>query len=91
MIYMKITMAMLMSAGLIETNGWYGHSGYGQFVMAFFYAGMLLAGAFFIVSTAEKYARRQKVRSYRMSLRENNSGKPARHYQPLYQRIKIVR
>ena len=91
MIYMKITLAILMSAGLIETNGFYGHSGYGQFVMAFVYAAILLAGAFFIVSAVEKYVRRQKIRSYRKSLRERNLSKPTRHYQPLYQRMRIVR
>ena len=91
MIYTKITLAILMSAGLIEANGFYSRSGYGQLVMAFVYAGVLLAGAFFIVSTAVEYARRSKIRSHRKSLRERNLSKPTRHYQPLYQRMRIVR
>lgn len=91
LIYLKITVAMAATAVLIESNALLGQGDLGRFMMAFVYAGFLLAGAFYIVSAAEKYILRQKVRTHRMSLRETNSRKSGRQYQPLYNRMKIVR
>ncbi len=91
LIYIKITIALAVSALLIVSNALLGGDGLGRIAIAFAYAGFLLAGAFYFVSAAEKYILRQKVRSYRMSLRETNSRKSGRQYQPLYNRMKIVR
>lgn len=91
LIYIKVTIALIISAALIESNALLGHGDSGRFLMAFVYAGFLLAGAFFIVSAAEKYIICQKIRNYRRFARAANSRKSARRFQPFYNGMKIVR
>lgn len=91
LIYLKITVALAASAVLIESNALLGRDGLGNFVMAFVHAGFLLAGAFYIVSAAEKYITRQKISNYRKFSRSAKLREPARQIQPVYSAIKIVR
>ncbi len=86
-IYLKITTAMLLSAGLIETGGWLDQDSYGEFVMAFVYAGFILAGAFFIISKMDKFAHPKQIK-HGKKLRNMNSGKSKRHFQPHFSGIK---
>lgn len=65
LIYIKITIALAVSAVLIESNALLRSDSLGRIAMAFAYAGFLLAGAFYFVSAAEKYVYRQKIRNYR--------------------------
>ncbi len=87
-IYLKITTAMLLSAGLIEANGWLDQDGYGEFVMAFVYAGMLLAGAFYFVSAADKYLNPKKIIYSQKQPQKPNANNQTRKYQPLYKKTK---
>ncbi len=83
-IYLKITLALIMSAGVIETGGWLGEGVYGEFFMAFVYAGMILAGSFYLVTIAEKYLSREKVKHHQKPPAE----KQTRVYHPLFNRNK---
>ncbi len=91
LIYIKITIALMVSGVLIESNALLGHGDSERFLMAFVYAGFLLAGAFYFVSAAEKYIIRKKIGNYRKSARAANSRKTARRFQPFYNPMKIVR
>ncbi len=79
-----------MSAGLIETNGWLNQDGYGEFLMAFVYAGMLLAGAFFLVSAADKYFKPEKVIHSQKPPQKPNANNRTHKYQPLFKNTKAV-
>ena len=73
-----------MSAGVIETGGWLGEGGYGEFFMAFVYAGMILAGSFYLVTIAAKYLSREKIKQHQKPRAE----KQTRIYHPLFNRNK---
>ena len=79
---------MLMTAGVIETGDWLGEGGYGEFFMAFVYAGMLLAGSYYLVSIAAKYLSPEKVKQHQKPRQTTSSEKEARVYHPLFNRNK---
>ena len=87
-IYLKITLAMLMSAVLIEIAGWLGVGSYGIFFMAFVYAGVLLAGSFYLVTIAEKYLSPKKMREHKKPRQTASSEKEKQVYHPLFNRNK---
>lgn len=91
-IYLKITVALAISALLIESNALLARDGFGRFVMAFVYAGFLLAGVFFIVSAAERFVRRQTLEDRRneFRMRKAHSSDFAVQSETIYHEIKTV-
>lgn len=85
-IYLKITTAIIMTAGLIELKSFIGDDDYGEFVIAFVYAGILLAGAFYLVSVIDKFLHPKKINHYRKPQRKVISTNQNRQYHPLYKR-----
>lgn len=91
-IYLKITMAVLLAASVVEFNSYYGGDGFARVTMAFVQAGFLLAGAFFFVSAIGNFLRHQAAETERSRLRakRENSGRFINHPKSGYRHIGVV-
>lgn len=86
-IYTKILFAFVVSVLVIESNNLVQSNSLGHFMMAFVYAGFILAGAFFIISKMDKFAHPKQIK-HGKKLRNINSGKHKQHFQPHFSGVK---